>query len=155
MTKDHKKYAAAAAACFLLLSQASPVWAQTGAGPGVVQIDSESGRLTAVGTVYSLDLLEAGTRIDKSQLAFSDAGRYFTVREIRRNDSVFQRINGRSYQDNDYISLESLRYLKVLHYNFDGEIRWGNSSSTKTSPKTPGIFSWNCLTPDIRFSPCT
>ena len=125
MTKDHKKYAAAAAACFLLLSQASPVWAQADAGPGVVQIASESGRLTAVGTVYSLDLLEAGTRIDKSQLAFSDAGRYFTVREIRRNDSVFQRINGRSYQDNDYISLESLRYLKVLHYNFDGEIQVG------------------------------
>ena len=45
--------------------------------------------------------------------------------EIERGDNLFQRINGKSYQENDAVPLESLRYLKMPHYNFDGDIQVG------------------------------
>ena len=38
---------------------------------------------------------------------------------------MYERINGRSYRDNPHIGLEELRYLKMLHYNFDGQIQVG------------------------------
>lgn len=50
---------------------------------------------------------------------------YFTAQTIERGDGIFQRINGKSYQDNENIALEELRYLRVLHYNFDHQIQVG------------------------------
>lgn len=43
---------------------------------------------------------------------------YFRSHEIKRDDAVYKRINGRSYRENPDIRLEDLRYLEVLHYNF-------------------------------------
>ena len=39
--------------------------------------------------------------------------------------SVYKRINGKSYRKNPNISLDELRYLKVLHYNFKHRIQVG------------------------------
>ncbi|MDO5391835.1 MAG: M15 family metallopeptidase [Eubacteriales bacterium] len=50
---------------------------------------------------------------------------YFQEQVIERGDEVFQRIMGKSYQDNDHIGLDQLRYLKLIHYNFNHEIQVG------------------------------
>lgn len=46
----------------------------------------------------------------------------FENKDIRENDDVYQRINGKSYQKNDDIPLDDLTYIKMLHYNYDGDI---------------------------------
>lgn len=73
----------------------------------------------------NLDGLEAGTVLDAAQLDLTDPARYFTGTAIAEGDPVYERINGRSYRDNPHIGLEELRYLKMLHYNFDGQIQVG------------------------------
>ena len=40
-------------------------------------------------------------------------------------DTVFNRIYGKSYQENCSISLDSLRYVTLSHYGFDGTIHTG------------------------------
>ncbi|MCL1847202.1 MAG: M15 family metallopeptidase, partial [Coriobacteriia bacterium] len=40
-------------------------------------------------------------------------------------DDIYLKINGRSYVENPYVSLDDLRYLKLLHYNFDHNIQIG------------------------------
>lgn len=69
--------------------------------------------------------LEAGTVLDAAQLDLTDPARYFTGTAIAEGVPVYERINGRSYRDNPHIGLEELRYLKMLHYNFDGQIQVG------------------------------
>lgn len=66
----------------------------------------------SVGEVVSLE------QIDTSHL--SD---YFTVSEI--DQSLEERITGKSYTENPHISLSELRYLKLLHYNFNHKIQVG------------------------------
>lgn len=41
------------------------------------------------------------------------------------DDSIKQRIYNKSYRENNDIALEDLRYLKILHYNFDHKIQVG------------------------------
>ncbi len=52
-------------------------------------------------------------------------GKYFTSSPIERGGEIFNRINGKSYRDNDDISLESLRYLTIPYYNFDKQVMLG------------------------------
>ena len=51
--------------------------------------------------------------------------KYFTFSPIERGGEIFNRINGKSYRDNNDISLESLRYLTIPYYNFDHQIQLG------------------------------
>ena len=46
----------------------------------------------------------------------------FENKDIKENDDVYQRINGKSYQKNDDISLDDLTYIKMLHYHYDGDV---------------------------------
>ena len=50
---------------------------------------------------------------------------FFTRRSIERGDAVFQRIDGRSWRENEDISIEELCYLTLLHYNFDHQVQVG------------------------------
>ena len=45
--------------------------------------------------------------------------------QIEEGDNLHRRIDGKSYRDNPYVPLSSLRYLKMPHYNFDGRIQVG------------------------------
>lgn len=65
----------------------------------------------------------AGTIISKDCLDFNNLSVYFTSEKI--DDTLKTRIYGKSYTENEQISLEKLRYLKVLHYNFDHNIQVG------------------------------
>ena len=51
--------------------------------------------------------------------------KYFTSSEIKRGDAVFNRINGKSYRDNNDIALEDLRYLTIPYYNFEQQVMLG------------------------------
>lgn len=73
----------------------------------------------------SLSGLEPGTVIGADRLDFSDIDKYFMSWEIEEGDNLYQRINGKSYRANDSVPLSALRYLKMPHYNFNGEIQVG------------------------------
>ena len=76
-------------------------------------------------TVYleSLADIEPGTVLDAGEVDLSQASKYFTVSKIE--DNVFQQIDGKSYVENNNIQREDLRYLKLLHYNYDHQLQVG------------------------------
>ncbi len=67
----------------------------------------------------------AGTVLyeEQAQDAVLNPDDWFTAESI--SDEVFARIDGKTYPEDCPIPLEELRYLKVLHYNFDHEIQVG------------------------------
>lgn len=67
--------------------------------------------------------MRAETVLEEENVNLEAPDNYFTVHEI--DDEVFQRINGRSYRENAHISVDELRYLKLLHYNYDHKIQVG------------------------------
>ncbi|MBR3141696.1 MAG: M15 family metallopeptidase [Clostridiales bacterium] len=67
----------------------------------------------------------AGTVIDSDKIDTDNLSQYFTSETIEEGDSVYDRIYGQSYVDNDNIDLDELRYLKMLHVNFDGDYQVG------------------------------
>lgn len=73
----------------------------------------------------SIEDLAPGEVIPAEQLDLTDLSGFFVSSEIVEGDEIFARINGKSYQPNDDIALGDLRYLKLLHYNYDGEIQVG------------------------------
>lgn len=73
----------------------------------------------------NLDGVEAGTVVSAEELDLSHLEKYFKAYEIKTAGAVYSRINGRSYRENPDVPLRDLRYLKVLHYNFDHERQVG------------------------------
>ena len=87
------------------------------------QLQSE---LTSV-PQYTLDVraLPAGEVVDEAEIDRAHLADYFTSEVIREGDAVYARIYGKSYVDNDDIALSDLRYMKLLHYNFDHQVQVG------------------------------
>ncbi len=73
--------------------------------------------------VANWETIPAGTVISATSIDFSNLSQYFTAYEI--SDEVFAFINGKSYQENPHVGLDDLRYLKLLHYNFNHELQVG------------------------------
>lgn len=71
----------------------------------------------------NLDDIETGTVLEETRVNMQQVSEYFTVDQI--SEDILQYINGRSYVENDNIQLDELRYLKLLHYNYDHEIQVG------------------------------
>lgn len=69
--------------------------------------------------------LSAGDIIPGDSVNMEELSRYFVISEIIEGDAVYNRIIGNSYRVNDNIGLDDLRYLQVIHYNFDHEIQAG------------------------------
>lgn len=67
--------------------------------------------------------LRAGEAISDDEIINID--KYFTSSVIERGDAVFNRINGKSYRDNNDIALEDLRYLTIPYYNFEQQVMLG------------------------------
>ena len=69
--------------------------------------------------------LTAGSILMEDSIDWNRINEYFAVYKIYEGDAVYNRIIGKSYQVNDNIGLSDLRYLKLLHFNFDGNIQVG------------------------------
>ena len=96
--------------------------------PGASDTDSTSQNTAAVEITVPVDdifLPNAGDILVDSAFDHDNPDKYFAAREITPDDPVYLRIYGKSYQENDYISLADLRYLRLVHYNFDGRIQVG------------------------------
>lgn len=65
----------------------------------------------------------AGSILDAGEIG--DYNNCFQIYEIYVDDDVYNRIIGQSYVENENIGLSDLRYLKMLHYNFDHQIQVG------------------------------
>lgn len=70
-------------------------------------------------------MMGAGTVLREEQIDWEGLEQYFIAVEISEKDDVYTRIHGKSYQENEAITLDELRYLKLLHYNYEGEIQIG------------------------------
>ena len=85
-------------------------------------IANAGGSILVPSTVLSLT---AGSILVEDSIDWNRIKEYFAVYEIYEGDAVYNRIIGKSYQVNDNIGLSELRYLKLLHFNFDGNIQVG------------------------------
>lgn len=56
--------------------------------------------------------------IDKKRL-----DEFFSYSDIP--DNVWSEMQGKTYRDNPYIKREDLRYIKFIHYDFEGKVRVG------------------------------
>ena len=72
-----------------------------------------------------IDKLDAGSIISE-EIPSSELDDYFVNYEINEGDKVYQRIKGKSFPDNHPgIELSDLRYIKLLHYNYSGQVQVG------------------------------
>ena len=76
-------------------------------------------------SMYEFRQLSAGEIISGERIKTDELSRYFVINEIAEGDAVYNRINGKSYRANNNIGLSDLRYLQMIHYNFDHEIQTG------------------------------
>ena len=96
---------------------------------------SEPDQLTSIAD------LSAGTLLSEAQIDKNNLSQFFTAVTIEEGDSVYKRINGKSYQKNNDIKLSDLRYLKMLHRNFNNDIQVGEMIVNKSvANEVLGIF---------------
>ncbi len=62
-----------------------------------------------------MDKYSIGDKVDTSTFSF-------ICSDIKENDEVYNRIIGKTYVANNDISLDDLVYIKLLHYNYDGDV---------------------------------
>lgn len=91
--------------------------------PDTEQTSDGEGALDAPAAMQDIQTLGVGAIVDKAQIDTGMLDAYFTADEI--NDGIFQYMYGKSFVDNENITREQLRYVKVLHYNFNHEIQVG------------------------------
>ncbi len=70
-----------------------------------------------------LDDWKAGQIVSQQQVDKFGVAKCFVSEPI--GTAVFARMKGKSYKGNCNVPLADLRYLKVLHYNFEGHIQLG------------------------------
>lgn len=74
-------------------------------------------------TKEAVRVMPAGAEILPDSCTEEIIAEFFTAQPIP--DDVFEKMSGVSYHENPYISLDELRYLRMLHYSSDGSIRIG------------------------------
>lgn len=75
--------------------------------------------------MVDMKALPSGRIVDISLLPEGGLNDCFKAYPIEEGDEVWERIAGRSFDPYGEVSLSDLRYLKVLHYNFDGQVQVG------------------------------
>lgn len=69
------------------------------------------------------ETLPAGTILQPEEMDKNQLDKYFAAYEI--SNTVYERIVGKSFQEGTEVGLDDLRYMKVLHYNFEHELQVG------------------------------
>ena len=72
----------------------------------------------------SLNGVAAGTALNASEVDTANPEKYNMVLSIAEGDYTYSRMEGRSLRNSE-VPLSDLRYVKVLHYDHDGNIRVG------------------------------
>ena len=67
----------------------------------------------------------------------------FTAQTIP--DSIWQHMQGRSYQPNPHIQRADLRYLRVLHYDYDGRTHQGELVCNKRIASNTSCFCYRAV----------
>lgn len=87
----------------------------------------------------NLNDIQPGTVLTEKEIDLTQRQKYFTVSKI--GDDILQYINGKSYIENDNIGLDDLRYLKLLHYNYNHQIQVGEMIvNKKIAEDVKGVF---------------
>lgn len=76
-----------------------------------------------VSTIAKIRTLPAGTVLDTADLKDGKAQECFYSEEL--TGDIIARIQDKSYQSNEQITFDDLRYLRVLHMGFDGQTHIG------------------------------
>ena len=89
--------------------------------------ETERFAIRPVKTVMITDIkdMAAGSKPEEGTFDRSKLDQYFASYTISQGDAVFKRMSGKSYPAGCPIPLNSLRYIKALHYNFDGVVQVG------------------------------
>lgn len=78
---------------------------------------------SAIAEVIFPSSRNVGEQIDWNEVESFPIDLWFTIEEI--GDSLFGRINGLSFNEKTPVAREDLRYLRILHTDFEGKIRIG------------------------------
>lgn len=73
----------------------------------------------------NLDAYRPKDVIPEEKIDRENLSKYFVSYKISREGSVFRRINGKSWQENNNIALSDLRYIQMPFYDFSGNVRLG------------------------------
>ena len=73
---------------------------------------------------FSMVGVAAGTALSTSEVDTADPTKYNMILSIAEGDYTYARMADRSLRSSE-VPLADLRYVKVLHYDHDGEIRVG------------------------------
>ena len=73
----------------------------------------------------SAEALDSEPAESAADLIYQPLDDFFTSAEIVEGDAIFNRINGKSYRENDDIALSDLRFLKMLIFTYDGRTEEG------------------------------
>lgn len=65
-----------------------------------------------------LDIYKIGQIVDIDKYVFESC-------DIKEGDFIYNRIYGKSFQNNDYVSIKDLTYVRLLHYGYDGKVKVG------------------------------
>lgn len=83
--------------------------------------------------------MPAGSIVTEEQMQLEGTDNLFYAEEI--SDEVFARMQGKSYKEDCTVPREELRYVRVLHYGFDGETHVGELVvNRKIADKAVEIF---------------
>lgn len=84
---------------------------------------AENDSCSAAVTEFDITNFDSGYVVSPELIDLDSLEKYFIIEEIP--DSVYQYINEKSYRENNTISLSDLRYIKLLHYNYNHDIQVG------------------------------
>lgn len=87
--------------------------------------ETDSADMSAVLSREEFLACPAGTILNEEQIDREHPERYFISSMIDPQGEVFARMYGKSFKEDCTVPLEDLRYIKLLHYGFDGMIHVG------------------------------
>lgn len=91
------------------------------------QVDNSAGGIM---TIADIKQMAAGTVLETSILEDLVVEELFHIEKI--NDDLKLRINGKSYKENCDVPYENLRYIRVLHKNFEDKTQIGEMIVNKS-----------------------
>ncbi len=89
------------------------------------EFESDETTVPVITYLESVEALPAGTVLKEAELDSENPEKYFTVTEITESSDIFKRINGKSYRKETSIALSNLRYVKLIHRNYEGKPQVG------------------------------